>query len=689
MSIDSLRFLGPYKNKDVNGQEVIYQPGDVVTRSGVNYIATRTTRGFIPETLERGGWAVFALQGSSGGVGGTGGTTGPTGSTGPRGATGPTGPTGAIKINFASTPPSGATSGDQWFNSSTGRYYVYLFDGNSTQWVEIASIGEQGPIGDIGPTGPTGPQGNTGFTGSPNTIFYQDSVPTGMTAGDQWFHSNTGRYYFYLFDGNSSQWVEMGSINYTTIGTGSGGSGGTGPTGPTGPTGDVGPTGPTGPTGDPGTTGPTGPTGPTGNRGETGSTGLGYQNASIRDNKLYIEVLYPNGSTAETEVGYIGPTGPLFIFENDITAAFGEGKFFGKYENGDLIPAAGKSAVEVIQMALFDILPVTVDITSSTTIPFNQTAISNVLGLTYTINTLGASVAGVTLEWKRTNDLSWVGLTNNTSITSFTHNTTILNYETEAFQYRYYVVDSLGGTGADTITLTPAAYIAPSATITQTATTPFPQTVTNRERGNTGTTLSAVITRNSSLVNLTGFTFEVSVNGGAYVSAGITGATTGSSATWNTGSFFHGATGATSSIRYRIRVRDAYQDNINNSVIGGTASQINLYNMIFFGPTGAVPSSGSDIRNLEGKTFTTGANPFNLNTGVTHLNFVVALPDPLVVTQVLDLEVSSANITSQYVLSTGVTLIPNYIGTDTDYNVYVMTVGVTYGENHRHQITRG
>jgi hypothetical protein len=109
---------------------------------------------------------------------------GATGPTGPQGnassVAGPTGPTGRFTV-AADSPPISPTpvTGDAWFNSSTGRGYVY-FD---SYWVESASsnigpagptgaTGAQGapsnvtgPTGSTGPTGATGPRGITGATG--------------------------------------------------------------------------------------------------------------------------------------------------------------------------------------------------------------------------------------------------------------------------------------------------------------------------------------------------------------------------------------------------------------------------------------------------------------------------------------------------------------------------------------------
>lgn len=147
------------------------------------------------------------------GAAGSAGPTGPTGSAGSAGATGPTGPTGAkATMTVSSTGPTGPSVGDQWFDSSTARHYVY-YDG---YWVEVG-------LGAQGPSGPTGPSGSAGSTG-----------PTGPT----------------------------------------GASGSAGPTGPTGAVGATGPTGPTGATGAASTvTGPTGAIGPTGATGPTGAIG--------------------------------------------------------------------------------------------------------------------------------------------------------------------------------------------------------------------------------------------------------------------------------------------------------------------------------------------------------------------------------------------------------------------------------
>ena len=108
----------------------------------------------------------------------------------------------SISSFVGDTPPDNNVAGTIWYDSSTGRIYIY-YDG---AWVD-ASPSVKGPTG---PTGATGLQGNTGSIGSTGPI-----GPTGAI----------------------------------------------GPQGTTGPTGDFGPTGPLGLTGATGATGDIGPTG--------------------------------------------------------------------------------------------------------------------------------------------------------------------------------------------------------------------------------------------------------------------------------------------------------------------------------------------------------------------------------------------------------------------------------------------
>jgi len=99
------------------------------------------------------------IQGNTGSTGPTGsqgiqGVTGPAGVTGPTGPIGPTGATGVGGNNFtfSTNAPVGSTHGDMWMDSNVGSFFVYVNDGDSTQWVEVSGevVGSQGATGPVG-----------------------------------------------------------------------------------------------------------------------------------------------------------------------------------------------------------------------------------------------------------------------------------------------------------------------------------------------------------------------------------------------------------------------------------------------------------------------------------------------------------------------------------------------------------
>jgi len=71
-----------------------------------------------------------------------------------------------LKYFISETSPTGFTlsNGYRWFNTSIGSEFVYIDDGDSSQWVQ--PLIQPGPEGPIGPQGPVGPQGPSGFTGT-------------------------------------------------------------------------------------------------------------------------------------------------------------------------------------------------------------------------------------------------------------------------------------------------------------------------------------------------------------------------------------------------------------------------------------------------------------------------------------------------------------------------------------------
>jgi hypothetical protein len=104
------------------------------------------------------GWLqISGIDGTDGATGADSTVAGPTGATGNTGAAGPqgsTGNTGAVDLSFTGGAPAGASAGDLWFDSTAGVFSVYIDDGDSNQWVELAGKqGETGPAGAAGSGG--------------------------------------------------------------------------------------------------------------------------------------------------------------------------------------------------------------------------------------------------------------------------------------------------------------------------------------------------------------------------------------------------------------------------------------------------------------------------------------------------------------------------------------------------------
>lgn len=86
------------------------------------------------------------------------------------------------------TAPSGASTGQTWYKSSTGQTYTY-YDGF---WVEDASVGA------------TGPQGPTGLTGPAGVYIPSDTPPANPTIGQAWLNTTNNSIYVYW----DNTWVQ-------------------------------------------------------------------------------------------------------------------------------------------------------------------------------------------------------------------------------------------------------------------------------------------------------------------------------------------------------------------------------------------------------------------------------------------------------------------------------------------------
>lgn len=125
--------------------------------------------------------------------------------------------------------------------------------------------------------------------------------------------------------------------------------------------------------------------------------------------------------------------------------------------------------------------------------------------------------------------------------------------------------------------------------------------------------------------------------------------------------------------------------NVSDGVLtSGFSLDIKFLYKIFFGTTSTVPTNSAAVRALTSSIFSNQKN-FILNTGSTEHIFSFALPTTVVLSNVIDLDALSADLTSAYTLSTF--SVQDAAGVNRTYNVYTLNQAIPYSTNHRHAIT--
>ena len=378
-----------------------------------------------------------------------------------------------------------------------------------------------------------------------------------------------------------------------------------------------------------------------------------------------------------------------YKFPNNLIVSLANNKTFGKYTTGQTIPCSGKTPDELIRMAIVESINPNVNLTSSTSIAFNQTSVNNVLNFNYTINTLGANVFSVVLEWRRNNSGNWAQFSISNGSTTYTHSDINSSFNTQPYNYRYTVTDSSGASTTKTLDITPAAYVAPTSSISISgASISTPESNLIREKGNVSSNISGSITRNSINVNLVSYVVQFQSDGGAWVDIGSPVNISGGSFTISSFNHNPSQSATVNSISYRIKIIDAYQQSLNSQTYS-SSSAVSFKNIIFYGDSSSSPTNSSQVRSLLNKIFSDGSNPFNLITGTTNTKFTVALPSNQSISLVEDLDAFNLNITSDYAMTKF--LVNDSGGSSTSYKVYTKSQAVPYTDvvgGHRHRVTR-
>jgi len=387
-----------------------------------------------------------------------------------------------------------------------------------------------------------------------------------------------------------------------------------------------------------------------------------------------------------------------FTFDADLTVSLTGGRTFGRYATGAVIPAIGKTPSEIIQMAIAE--PINPTVALAATNPITSTfgitgSITTSITGSYTINTLGGTVATAVLQHRTSNAGSWATLSTSTANQlQFDHVFTAGSFYSTVNNYQYIVTDSAAATATATSNITPQAYASPTMSLTVAVLTSGGFTNESnsiRERGNVGSTISGTITRNRVNASISQYSVQYQVNGtGSWIDvAGLSSiAVSGNPSSISIPATIHNDVllNTSSSLLYRIVVVDTYQTSTSGS------TTITFQYGMFYGPTSALPVTSVAIRALGTKTLVTSGGTTQLNTGSSQTFFTIALPVTVsstdAVTSVIDLDALSADITTQYTNGLATFNVNDGGGTAVSYNVYTMTIATPYASSHRHSIVR-
>ena len=392
------------------------------------------------------------------------------------------------------------------------------------------------------------------------------------------------------------------------------------------------------------------------------------------------------------------------VFANDLFVSLSNNKTFGRYGNGSVIPAAGKTPAQVIQLALVEPITPAAFITPVTTsLAFNTQTINNVLNFSHSVSSLGATIEPDSgrIEWRRNNTGAWT-LLSSTVITpaQFTHSTTNDAYNTQPFNYRYIVSDTAGASVTATNNVTIAAYSAPTVTsfsLAATNTLTSPETNLIRERGNISSNISGTINRVSTLVPLVSYTIEYQVNGGgSWIDTNLGGQILNNPSSVAVTNVTHNPTAniEANSLSYRFKVVDQYQQSLNaQATITPSSNTATFYYLAFYGPVSATPVNSGDIRlTVPTRVFAnTMAATFDLFTGTVQRRFTVALPQAVTsrdtISTVVNQTALNSVITTDYTNNLNQFAVNDYAGNGSTYNVYTMTNAIPYAADNRHIVT--
>lgn len=320
-----------------------------------------------------------------------------------------------------------------------------------------------------------------------------------------------------------------------------------------------------------------------------------------------------------------------FTFTKNLTVSIDPTKSFGRYRNTDIIPSFGKTVSQVIEMSLVEPIPPSVFLSSSSSVLFNQSSISNILTFSHFISSLGATVDTATLEYRRTLTDAWTTISSSTIQSgSFTHSfsdplpfsgaTNTAGSNVVPFYYRYVVTDTIGAMASASISITPQTYSAPSTN------TPSVGSVT-RYKGDINTTYAATLTKNRLYVPITSYQLQRSMDSGAWANIGSSVTVTGDPSTIsisisdNNDSAIRNA----NTVQYRLAYTDSYVASQSTATNSNTSTTITFVhrNALIFNSNTSIAITDIDAATIVGST---SPGAILSNSKARTINGVTALP---------------------------------------------------------------
>jgi hypothetical protein len=246
--------------------------------------------------------------------------------------------------------------------------------------------------------------------------------------------------------------------------------------------------------------------------GESGWTALGPGTAGW--------VLTSGGTTSLPY--WSAPTGSNTMFgtfSQDFLVVLNEPKSFGKYKNGQIIPAATNGWT--LEQFIYDVVTetlepiVNVEVTLPTPgIPFGSTSSDNTVRFGSSMRNPGAVAETGVLERTTENPVtstSWVLISNLTQSNNQIVDTVpqFAEYDVPTFYYRYTVVDSKGGSASAIDSVGVVPYNAPDITLTVTSkrglSSSYSEQHLHREYGKVESVIDFTYDRQSELIDLNSF----------------------------------------------------------------------------------------------------------------------------------------------------------------------------------------